>query len=61
MSLNLLSKENKACLQAFADGVNAYVQESPLLPREFYTHAIGTTFEPWKPIDSLAILKYVNF
>ena len=42
-----MTQENQEYLQAFADGVNAYVHEQPLLPREFYTHGIGDKFEDW--------------
>ncbi|WP_442946340.1 penicillin acylase family protein [Oerskovia sp. USHLN155] len=58
----ILAPETKAYLQAYADGVNAYIEDRD--PSEIaleYT-VLGTSVsvpdpEPWDPIDSLAWLK----
>jgi penicillin amidase len=58
-SLPLLSPEAQQALQAYADGVNAWVATHPL-PAE-YSALERTTFEPWSPIDSLVIAKAIAF
>ena len=45
-------------LSAYSDGINAFISESTL-PIEFYV--FNYTPEPWTPIDSLAIIRLVNF
>ncbi|MHB1415572.1 MAG: penicillin acylase family protein [Chloroflexota bacterium] len=48
-----LDGETRAILQAYADGVNAYVAHlSGVLPLEFTL--LRVDFEPWRPVDSLA-------
>jgi penicillin G amidase len=46
-----LSPEIQATLQAYADGVNAYLGEGHPLPPEFVI--LGCKPEPWRPADSL--------
>lgn len=55
-----LSPETRAALQAYADGVNAYLanHQGPL-PIEF-TLADDTP-APWRPTDSVAVLKGMSF
>ena len=70
----LLDSNHKSYLQAYADGINAFIagmkesfhsssSTAWLLPPEFY--AVGITdasqIEPWHPVDSLVILKVTNF
>ncbi|HEX6096254.1 MAG TPA: penicillin acylase family protein [Thermoanaerobaculia bacterium] len=47
-----LSEPAKRSLTAYADGVNAWLQEKHPLPVEF--QLLGVQPEPWTPIDSLA-------
>lgn len=47
--------EGRAVLQAYAEGVNAWLQTTATLPPEFL--AFGLHPDPWKPADSLAIQK----
>ena len=58
-SLPLQSARVLAILQAYADGVNAYAA-SHALPPEYA--ALGLShFDPWSPVDSLAVLKLLAF
>ncbi|WP_244877718.1 penicillin acylase family protein [Halobacillus kuroshimensis] len=57
-SLAVYPEETMELLQAFADGVNAYMESEPLSP-EFAMMAIDP--EPWTPLDSLTIGKYMAF
>ncbi len=51
-----LSSDVRSELQAYADGVNAFVHShSDNLPIEFTL--LGTTFEDWTPVDSIAFAK----
>ncbi len=50
-----LSDEARASLQAYADGINAYLGEKRPLPPEF--PLLGVEPQPWRPIDSLAWFK----
>jgi len=50
-----LSDEARASLQAYADGINAYLVEDRTLPPEFLL--LGVEPQPWRPIDSLAWFK----
>ncbi|HSK79192.1 MAG TPA: penicillin acylase family protein [Thermoanaerobaculia bacterium] len=52
----VLTPGTRAILEAYAEGVNAYVREGSL-PVEF--SILGVTPEPWTPIDSLAWSKMV--
>lgn len=54
--LALLSRETRLALEAYADGVNAYVEthrDRP--PLEFLV--LGGAWEPWRPADTLVIGK----
>lgn len=58
-SLPIQSARAKAILQAYAEGVNAYVA-SNALPPEY--GALGLShFDPWTPTDSLAVTKLLLF
>ncbi|WP_100012443.1 penicillin acylase family protein [Lentibacillus sediminis] len=61
-SYDTYSEESKDVLQAFADGVNTYIQEAKetdSLPVEFTL--MGTEPADWTPLDSLTIGKYMAF
>ena len=58
-SLPLLSRAASDALAAYAEGVNAYVARNPL-PPEYQAIEI-TTFRPWTPVDSVAVLKLIGF
>ena len=47
-----LSDEARAALTAYADGVNAWLEQATVLPPEFM--ALGVRPEPWREVDSLA-------
>jgi penicillin amidase len=51
-SMNILSKEGRAALEAYAAGVNAWALNHPLPPE--YAALEITKFEPWTALDSLA-------
>ncbi|MFK8010961.1 MAG: penicillin acylase family protein [Marinicellaceae bacterium] len=53
------SDESKVILQAYANGVNAYLDNNAL-PIEYAGLEI-TVAKPWSPIDSLAIAKLISF
>lgn len=60
--LPLMSAETRASLQAYADGVNAYLADRPKSAISFEYALLGLTnrgytIEPWTPVDSLAWLK----
>lgn len=57
-SLAVYPEETIELLEAFADGVNAYMESEPL-PPEFAMMAIDPA--PWTPLDSLTIGKYMAF
>ncbi|ELK46071.1 penicillin acylase family protein [Halobacillus sp. BAB-2008] len=57
-SLEVYSEETIRDLQAFADGVNTFMEEEPL-PPEFAM--MGIEPEPWTPLDSITIGKYMAF
>jgi penicillin amidase len=62
LSLAVLSSESRAALEAYSDGVNAYVAANPELPPEYSGAALGLAhFEPWTPVDSVAVGKLVAF
>jgi penicillin amidase len=58
-SLPALSEEARAVLQAYADGVNAWVADHPLPPE--YGALELTSFRPWTPLDSVAVGKLQAF
>jgi penicillin amidase len=47
--------ETRRLLDAYASGVNAYVEQRQVLPPEFWL--LGVTPEPWTPIDSIVWTK----
>ncbi len=57
-ALPLFSAEVTAALEAYAAGVNAYVAANPLPPE--YA-ALERSFEPWDPVDTLAVGKLLAF
>lgn len=62
-SYEAYSEEGKEVLQAFSDGVNAFIEhatERNRLPLEFSLMEIETV-EEWTPIDSLTIGKYMAY
>ena len=58
-SLAVISPQSRAGLQAYADGVNAYVASHPLPPEYAALHL--TRFEPWTALDSVAVGKLISF
>lgn len=62
-SLAVLSPESRALLQAYADGVNAYVFDAahPLPPEYTALELTKASVQPWDPVDSLAIGKLIAF
>lgn len=60
-SLPVISPRTRTALQAYADGVNAFVgAHSHSLPPEYGALEL-TQFEPWTVIDSLAVAKLIAF
>lgn len=57
-SFAVLSPRAQAMLQAYVEGVNACVP-SPLPPE--YAALSLTHFDPWTPVDSLAVAKLILF
>lgn len=57
-SLPALTRRTRQALEAYADGVNRWVEENPL-PPEYGALNIG--FEPWTPVDSVVIAKAIAF
>ncbi len=51
--------EFRAVLQAYTDGVNAYVAHHPLPPEYAALHL--TAFAPWTPVDTLTVGKAIAF
>jgi penicillin amidase len=58
-SIPVLSDGTRAALQAYADGVNAWVT-GHALPPEYATLGL-TSFEPWTPLDTVTIGKAIAF
>ncbi len=54
-----LTPESQTALQAYADGVNAFLAEGHPLPPEFVI--LGFKPEPWKPADSLVWAKMMSW
>lgn len=54
-----LSERGKASLQAYADGVNAWIAEGHTLPPEFIL--LGFSPEPWSVFDSLVWMKMMQY
>lgn len=59
VTLPVLSQRTRDALQAYADGVNAWVAAHPL-PLEYLALEV-TTFDPWTPVDSVVIGKVIAF
>ncbi len=51
--------ETRAALQAYSDGVNAYMATDPTLPLEY--QLLGAAWEPWEPAHSLAWAKMMQW
>jgi penicillin G amidase len=58
-SLAVQSTRVLAALNAYADGVNTFVSSHPLPPE--YGALELTKFDPWTPVDSLAVAKAIAF
>jgi penicillin amidase len=58
-SLAVLSPATQAALEAYAAGVNAFVGGHPLPPE--YAALELSQFEPWTPVDSIAVAKLIAF
>ena len=64
-----MGSEEKNMIEAYADGVNDYINNinlmsqssaAKLLPLEFYALGIKE-IEPWTPVDSICLIKLMNF
>lgn len=51
----VIKPETRAMLEAYADGVNAFINTSDNLPVEY--RIVGAEPEPWQPSDSLVVFK----
>ncbi|MGZ4777986.1 MAG: penicillin acylase family protein [Thermoanaerobaculia bacterium] len=60
LSLPTFSQAAKDALQAYADGVNAYIAAHPTLPPEYQLLEI-TQIPAWTPVDSVAVGKLIAF
>lgn len=58
-SLPLVSDRARDALEAYAEGVNAFVRSHPLPPE--YAALEVTRFEPWTALDSTAAAKLIAF
>ncbi len=58
-SLVVLSSRARAALDAYADGVNAYLASNPLPPE--YAALELTRTDPWTTLDSVAVSKLIAF
>lgn len=59
-TLPLLSPEGRAAIDAYTEGVNAYLRSHPILPPE-YSQLEITTVAPWTSVDTVAIGKLLAF
>ena len=59
-SLAVISPESRAALEAYAEGVNAYVATTGALPPEYRALEIRE-FEPWTALDSMTVAKSLTF
>lgn len=58
--LQSLPKETLTALESYAQGVNAFIEgNKDKLPMEYFL--LGISPRPWKPLDTLAILKYSQY
>jgi len=60
-SLPVLSAEAQAVLQAFADGVNAFLRDNPLPPEYTALELTKAAIPAWTPVDSIVIGKLLAF
>ncbi len=60
-SLAIFSPEAQAVLRAFADGVNAFLQNNPLPPEYGALELTKASVPAWDPVDSVAIGKLLAF
>jgi len=58
-SMSVYSPEAVALIQAYSDGVNAWVDSNPLPPE--YTLLEVTKAPRWRPVDSVTIVKLIQF
>ncbi|HZD02405.1 MAG TPA: penicillin acylase family protein [Actinomycetes bacterium] len=58
-SLAVVSPRGAEALEAYAEGVNAFVAAHPLPPEYAALHL--TRFAPWTPVDSLVVGKLIAF
>ena len=56
--LAVSSDDAKAMLEAYSDGVNAFIETTGSLPVEY--NLVGATPEPWRPWHCLAVYKVRN-
>jgi penicillin amidase len=59
-SLPVISFASRAALQAYTDGVNAYVATLGQLPPEYQALEI-TEFQRWTLLDTMTVVKYIAF
>ncbi|MDZ7651500.1 MAG: penicillin acylase family protein [Burkholderiaceae bacterium] len=59
-SLAVISPEARAAIEAYAEGVNAYVAQTMQLPPEYQALEI-TRFQAWTALDTLAVAKSLTF
>jgi penicillin amidase len=57
--LAALGDEARRMLQAYSDGVNAFLAEGRPLPMEY--ELLGTTPAPWEPWHSIAVMRWRGF
>jgi penicillin amidase len=59
-SLAVISPQARAAIDAYAEGVNAYVNGLDALPPEYQAIEI-TKFEPWTALDTMSVAKSLTF
>jgi penicillin G amidase len=59
-SLAVILPASRAALQAYADGVNAYVKNAKQLPPEYQALEL-MTFTPWTALDGATVAKSIAF
>ena len=59
-SLAVISPESRQALEAYANGVNAYVASAGALPPEYAALEIAR-FQPWTALDSMTVAKSITF
>ena len=69
-SPDLLTPAQKDDLQAYADGVNDFINgigyfheeiTAFYLPPEFYALNLTQKIDPWTPVDTLSLMRLINF